>query len=219
MPPRSAPAEAPPRGTPSGPRQRTLRQLSVALASLLSEGESLTRLSVERLLARADVARSTFYAHYDGKAALLRDVGAEVVTEVLEASRRWSKLPDDADREALREALDHLVAVYREHATLMGAMTEVAGYDEPVRQELSRLITVGQAELTRHVQRGQRKGSVRADVDPVMTIRWLMWMVERCLYAMVRTAPAHEVRRHVDAATGIIWSALYEGTPRGQLTR
>lgn len=199
----------------SAPRDRTLRRLSDALASLLDEGESPTRLSVERILERADIARSTFYAHYDGKAALLRDVGASVVTEVLVASRGWSKLPDDASRDDLRVALAHLVAVYRQHASLMGAMTEVAGYDERVRLELMRLITVGQAELTKHVKHGQRVGSVRADVDPVTTIRWLMWMVERSLYTMVRTAPASEVSRHVEAATGVIWAALYEGTHRG----
>jgi AcrR family transcriptional regulator len=195
----------------SGPRKKTLRALSDALAALLEEGESLTRLSVERILERADIARSTFYAHYDGKAALLRDAGAEVVTEVLEASRQWSGLPHDASRSDLHAALAHLVEVYRRHAALMGAMTEVAGYDEAVRLELSRLITVGQAELTRHVQQGQKKGSVRADVDPVLTMRWLMWMVERCLYAMVRTAPAREVAAHVDAMTGIVWASLYEG--------
>ena len=202
------------RTAPTGPRQRTLRQLSDALASLIDEGESPTKLSVEKILSRADVARSTFYAHYEGKASLLREVGASVVSEVLEASRAWSDLPDDAGRDDVRAAVEHLVTVYRSHASLMGAMTEVSGYDEPVRQELHRLITVGQAELTRHVQRGQRAGSVRPDGDPVMTIRWLMWMVERCLYAMVRTAPKSEVSRHVEAATGIIWNALYEGTPR-----
>lgn len=202
------------RDVTTGPRQRTLRQLSDALASLIDEGESPTKLSVERILARAEIARSTFYAHYDGKAALLRDVGASVVSEVLEASRRWSRLPDDAARDELRDAIAHLVSVYRSHASLMGAMTEVAGYDEPVRLELHRLITVGQAELTKHVQRGQKAGSVRAEVDPVLTIRWLMWMVERSLYAMVRTCPRSEVPRHVDAATGIIWNALYAGAPK-----
>ena len=197
----------------AAPREKTLRSLVAALEELVSEGEDFTRLPVERILARAAVARSTFYAHFDGKGALLRAVGADVVTQVLEASRGWSRLPDHAGRAELRAAFAHLVDTYRAHGALMGAMAEVAGYDLEVRQEFSRLLTVAQPELTAHVRRGQKAGSVRHDVDPVTTVTWLVWMVERCLYTQVRRCPPREVGRHVDAVTHIVWSALYEGTP------
>lgn len=195
------------------PRDKTLRRLVEAVNGLLAEGEDFTRLSVERIIGRADIARSTFYAHYDGKGALLRAVGEDVVTQVLEASRAWSALPDDAGREGLREAFAHFFGTYRRHASLMGAMAEVSSYDEDVRREFSRLITVGGAELTAHVQQGQRSGSVRADVDPATTIRWLIWMVERGLYQLVRTARPKELERHVEAVTGVVWASLYEGAP------
>jgi AcrR family transcriptional regulator len=193
------------------PRDKTLRRLVEAVNGLLTEGEDYTRLSVERIISRADIARSTFYAHYDGKGALLRAVGE--VTQVLEASRAWSALPDDADRDGLREAFAHFFGTYRQHGALMGAMAEVSAYDEDVRREFSRLITVGGAELTAHVEQGQRAGSVRADVDPVTTIRWLIWMVERGLYQLVRTARPQDLDQHVDTVTSIVWASLYEGAP------
>lgn len=194
------------------PRQKTLRRLVEALKVLLGEGEDFTALPVERLLARADVARSTFYAHFDGKGALLRAVGADVVTQVLEANRGWSDLPDSAGHEELRAVFAHLLDTYRRNGTLMGAMAEVSTYDTDVRVEFSRLVVEGQAALTAHVRRGQQVGSVRAEVDPVMTVTWLFWMVERCLYTQVRTCTPADVRRHVDAVTGIVWATLYEGT-------
>lgn len=194
------------------PRQKTLRRLVEALESLLAEGEDFTALPVERLLSRADVARSTFYAHFEGKGALLRDVGSDVVTSVLEANNGWSELPPDAGRADLRAAFANLLDTYRRHRVLMGAMAEVATYDPEVRTEFGRLVVEGQAALTRHVRRGQADGSVRADVDPVMTVTWLFWMVERCLYTQVRTCKPADVPRHVDALTGIVWATLYEGT-------
>lgn len=199
--------------TSTKPREKTLRRLGSAVEDLLAEGEDFTRLSVERIISRADIARSTFYAHYDGKGPLLRDIGEDVVTQLIEANRRWSELPDDADRAALREAFAQLVGTYRKHAALMGAMSEVSAYDANVRRELMRLITVGQQELGEHVKRGQASGSVRADVDPAMTVTWLVWMVERCLYTLVRTAKPKDVPRHVDTVTGIVWASLYEGAP------
>ena len=63
------------------------------------------------------------------------------------------------------------------------------------------------------LKRGQRGGSVRADVDPVTTVTWLVWMVERCLYTQVRQASARELDKHVSAVTHIVWRALYEDAP------
>jgi AcrR family transcriptional regulator len=202
------------RGMPATtPREKTLRRLVDAVESLLAEGEDYTALSVERILSRADIARSTFYAHFDGKGALLRAVGESVVDRLIEASRGWSGLAEDAGREELHAVLAHLIAVYREQGAIMGAMAEASAYDEDVRLEFGRLQVVGQRELSTHVENGQAVGAVRADADPDLTIRWLVWMVERCLYTLVRTAKAKDVSRHVDAVTGIVWATLYEGAP------
>ncbi len=195
------------------PRDKTLRRLVHALEGLVAEGEDFTALPVERILERAEVARSTFYAHFESKGALLRAVGSDVVTQVLDASRGWSGLADDAGRSELRAALGHLLTTYREHGALLAAMSEVSAYDPDVRREFSRILTVGQPALTAHVKRGQRVGSVRADVDPVTTVTWLVWMVERCLYTQVRQASTRELDKHVSAVTHIVWSALYEGAP------
>jgi AcrR family transcriptional regulator len=194
------------------PREKTLRRLVDAVESLLAEGEDWTALSVERILSRADIARSTFYAHYDGKGALLRAVGESVVTRLIDAARGWSTLPEDAGKDELHAVLGHLIAVYREQAAIMGAMAEASAYDEEVRLEFGRLGTFGQTDLSTHVRNGQRLGAVRGDVDADLTIRWLVWMVERCLYTLVRTAKQKDLPGHVDAVTGIVWATLYEGT-------
>jgi len=47
-------------------------QVFEAVGRLLAEGESFTELSVQRILDAADVARSTFYAHFRDKSDLLQ---------------------------------------------------------------------------------------------------------------------------------------------------
>ena len=194
-------------------RAKTLRKLVTAVEGLIGEGEDYTALSVERIIGRADVARSTFYAHYDGKGPLLRAVGESVISRVIDSSRGWSGLADDAGRPELREAMAQIVRTYREHAALMGAMAEVSAYDAEVRQAFGRIITLSQAELTAHARQGQQTGAVRADIDPAVTVRWLTWMVERCCHQLVGPARDTDLEAHVDALTGIVWSSLYEGAP------
>lgn len=53
--------------------QRTRRLLSRALVELIVEKGSYERVTVQDILDRADVGRSTFYAHYENKDLLLVD--------------------------------------------------------------------------------------------------------------------------------------------------
>lgn len=53
--------------------QRTKRLLSRALIELITEKGSYEEVTVQEILDRADVGRSTFYAHYENKDVLLVD--------------------------------------------------------------------------------------------------------------------------------------------------
>lgn len=75
--------------------RRTKRELHRSLASLTHE-KSYEDIAVKEILARADVARSTFYAHFDGKEDLLlasiRDVLATTGDRPPAASGRIDRL-------------------------------------------------------------------------------------------------------------------------------
>jgi AcrR family transcriptional regulator len=74
--------------------QRTQRLLRDALVSLVHE-KSYDAIAVREILDRADVGRSAFYAHYEGKDALL----ASTIQELLHASSPRG-LPPDVPRSA-----------------------------------------------------------------------------------------------------------------------
>ncbi|WP_431815942.1 TetR/AcrR family transcriptional regulator [Gordonia jacobaea] len=200
-----------PARTPGRERQRaaTIRRATDAAEALLTEGVPFNELSVEGVISRAGIARSTFYAHFDDLGHLLRALGEGVVTDIIDAARAWMSLGADITPEQLQAAIRGLVQTYRRREKLLAALAEASTSDELVRDEFHRLLGAGHDELVKHIVRGQREGFVRADVDPQPTAGWIVWMVERGLYQQVRLAKPRMVRRHADALAEIIWQSLY----------
>ena len=68
-------------------RQRKSREaIFAALTELLSEKE-FAQITVGEIIARADVGRATFYAHFETKDFLLKELCAELFCHVLDAAR------------------------------------------------------------------------------------------------------------------------------------
>lgn len=82
--------------------------LKNALMDLLSEKGSVTKLSVRELCERADLNRSTFYAHYSEPKELLEEVEAEL----LDATREHlQKIGAENDIGAHRYLLSFLIYI------------------------------------------------------------------------------------------------------------
>lgn len=82
--------------------------LKNALMDLLSEKGSVTKISVRELCERADLNRSTFYAHYSEPKELLE----EVETELLDATREHlQKIGAENDIGAHRYLLSFLMYI------------------------------------------------------------------------------------------------------------
>lgn len=190
-------------------RAASVNRITAAAESLLSESEQYSELSVEQVISRAGVSRSTFYSYYDDMGHLLRAVGEGVLDEVVEAARRWMDLDTEVTEKQLRAIFANLIDTYRARAKLMAALAEASVYNKGVRDEFHRLFAVGHSELAKHIQRGQAGGFARKGLDPESTAAWLVWMVERGLYQQVRPAAGDDLERHVSSLASIVWHALY----------
>ncbi|MEH3140589.1 MAG: TetR/AcrR family transcriptional regulator [Mycobacterium kyogaense] len=194
-------------------RAASVARIVSAAQELLSEADRFSDISVDQVIARAGISRSTFYSYFDDMGHLLRAVSEGVVEEVVTSARAWMDLDTGATEAQLVDIFSDLVATYRRRAKLLAALAEASVYDSGVRDEWHRLLTTGHVELAKHIRRAQKAGGARASIDPESTAAWLVWMVERGLYQQVRPASAAGRRRHVASLAAIVWHALYAPDP------
>ncbi|HEX3614380.1 MAG TPA: TetR/AcrR family transcriptional regulator [Sporichthyaceae bacterium] len=192
-------------------RDEIRRKMLTAVEEMLTEGETFTELSVERLVARAGVARSTFYVYFADKGELLRAWLDEITGDLDSVAKRWWNLSGDAQREDLHEALGAVFDVYRPHTSLMAAAFDAAAYDPGVRESVMSLIGHNSAGLRKHIRAGQRDGFVDETLAAGEVAEWLTWMAERGLHQLVRGADDAAYGKLLDGYTAIIWNTLYAG--------
>jgi TetR/AcrR family transcriptional regulator, ethionamide resistance regulator len=184
-------------------------RLLSAVEQLLADGESFTEMSVERIVAEAGMARSTFYVYFADKGDLLGAWFAEITGELRSAAANWWKLQSPLSFGDVRHALAAIVAVYRPHTPLMAAVYDTSAYDPTVRQLVASMMSENIAGLRAHIRHGQRGGLVDAQLHPAETAAWLTWMAERGFHQLVRGAPDAEVERLIDSYARIVWNTLY----------
>lgn len=68
--------------------QETRQRIQTALTDMLKEQE-LDQISISQLCKRADVNRSTFYAHYDDVLSLMEEIERDIGQEVIDALRPY----------------------------------------------------------------------------------------------------------------------------------
>lgn len=184
-----------------------------AAEELLAEGSAYTELSVEQIAARAGISRSAFYFYFQDKRDLLVRM-VERVTEIFQAQAdRWWRaadengFDDDLGPAELKETLATVLETWREHAPVLAAIVETAGYDKEVsafwRGVMQRFI-----DATReHIEVGQAAG--RGGVlPPEATAFALVWMTERVWYQHVLGSSGVSDDALIDALTGVIWCAV-----------
>lgn len=192
-------------------REEIRARLLAAVESLLSDGESFTELSVERLASVAGVSRSTFYVYFEDKGELIRAWLSDISSRLEIAASRWWALDADAEWADLRAALELVVTVYRPHATLMAAAFDASAYDAGVREQVESMMGRNVAGLRKHIRNGQAAGTVDARIPAAPTAAWLTWMAERGLAQLVNGASEAEITDLVDGYTWIVWNTLYAG--------
>ncbi|MDQ1487428.1 MAG: hypothetical protein QOJ62_3121 [Actinomycetota bacterium] len=188
-------------------RADTARRLGEAAQELIAAGESVTRLSVDKLCTRAGIARSTFYAHFADKGELLRDLFTEVLGDLHSANEHWWTLGPVTQPE-LRSALTQLVRRYQPNRHLVAAAFDLSSYDAATRDLVHQAMDRSIAELAEHIERGQHEGWIDPDLLPHQTAGWLIWTIERGQRQILDLA-SPTWNDDIDGYLQMIWNALY----------
>jgi AcrR family transcriptional regulator len=189
-------------------REQLSRKLLPVIERMLDE-ESFTEISVERLVKEADVSKSAFYIYFRDKGDLLRELIADVMTDMFGVAAVWWELPAGATKQQLRDAIDTITAAYLPHRKLMAATVEASSYDREVAAVFGGLMAQAHQMVAGYIERGQGSGDVRAGIDVDRTATWIMWMFERGLQQLVSVSGPADQARQLTALTDILWRTLY----------
>jgi TetR/AcrR family transcriptional regulator, ethionamide resistance regulator len=199
-------------------RERTaeVRQLVCrAMLELLDEA-SFSELTVDEIMRRAGVSRSSFYLYFRDKQEVLMLATEELAERFYAEADRWWR-GEGGGPHLVRDALAGVVAVYRGNALLLAAVNEAATYDSEVADFWRALIDRFVAATAEHLEREARAGRMPV-VDPLPMSDALVWMVERSCYVHLIRGERSE-RELVDSLAGVWVAALYRSGPEDSLRR
>lgn len=187
--------------------ERVLR----AVEELLADGTPYTELPVLRIAERAGIARSTFYLHFPDKSSLLIRMAELGTKDLFAAAEQWWTADHHDGEAGVARAIGQMIAEFRKHQQLLGAVTELAAYDPDAADYWMGRIG-GFIELVqRRLDQEQAAGRVNPAMDTAATAKLLTWMVERTIAAHFRSAAADDEgdQRLAQALARAIWLTTY----------
>ncbi len=185
-------------------RERS-RQRIIDAASELVRERSFAELNVAELMGRAGIGRTLFYRYFDDLGDLLVRAGRQAIEELYDAQMKLAATRIDHGPDAVREAIELPVAVYRRHGPVLRAVAEASAADpgltpdqENVRRRFDQLV----AEALRNA------GATFADVDE--TARALNRLNESYLLDAFGREPRVSAQTAVQTLTEL-WVAALSG--------
>ena len=191
----------------SGKRRRetTIADVLDATRRLLRSGIPVSRLSVERIVAEAGIARATFYLHFSDKHALIARLAEDEVAWRDEIGAEVLAGPG-LTRATLEAMMKVIVDRWVAERAVLAAIIELAEYDPQVSviwRSAMRAVA-DKAAVQFHAR--WAADDVNRPADPTTVAEIFTWMFERCCHQMVRDGARAEA---VAASMAeIIWRVL-----------
>ncbi|SIN30937.1 TetR/AcrR family transcriptional regulator [Micromonospora cremea] len=180
------------RRRPRNPDGRAAVEARVLAATerLLQQGARFTDLGVQRIAAEAGVARSTFYIHFRDKSELLMRLAGSMRETSFDRVHEWSPSAPGDPLEALTEVFTDVIRIYRTYAPVLAAISEVAAYDEVVREYWAAGFEQFVARTEEVLRAEQQAGRTPASLDVVAASRLIVLGGDRFLAHHVGVTPA-----------------------------
>ncbi|MEV4117823.1 TetR/AcrR family transcriptional regulator [Micromonospora sp. NPDC049645] len=161
-----------------------------ATERLLKEGIRFTDLGVQRIAAEAGVARSTFYTHFRDKSELLMRLAGTMRESSFDRTGEWDPGAPGDPLAKLTEVFADVIRIYRTYAPVLAAISEVAAYDEVVREFWAAGLEKFVARTVAALRVEQQAGRTPADLDVTAAGRLIVIGGDRFLADHVSTTSA-----------------------------
>jgi AcrR family transcriptional regulator len=192
-------------------REALQARIGEATAELLREGATYADVSVDRIATRAGVSRTTFYDYFSDKRDLLLWLAASLANPQLMEAEEWPATLEDAEAE-LREVLRRSIRMNREHAAVLGAVTEAAYYDDQIREAWLAHQDYLIERIEQRLEAERAAGRMPEGVPVRGTARALLWMTQQTTYQELVLRDELEEDEAVEALTKLwlrgVWGKL-----------
>ncbi len=160
-----------------------------ATEQLLTE-RPLHRLSVADIIDAAGVSRTSFYAHFASKTAVIAECLRQVMDQVMVAVRPFHAQSGGDAEAAIRVSLQRWVEVCKTHGALLRTVSEEWPHDEQLRALWFVTLETVSAGTAKVIRGARADGHAPPGADPGVLAACLMWGYERVLHvALVGGAP------------------------------
>ncbi|MGH2915118.1 MAG: TetR/AcrR family transcriptional regulator [Solirubrobacteraceae bacterium] len=159
------------------------RDAVLAAAERLLRERPLHELSVADLIEAAAISRSSFYAHFGSKTAVIAECLSQVLDQITLAFAPLHARAGGDDLEiAIRGSVQRWVAVCERHGALLRAVSEQWPHDERLRELWSGMLATVAAGTARVVRDARAAGRAPSGADPLALAACLTWGFERVLH-------------------------------------
>lgn len=173
----------------AGGHSRAETAILAATEQLLRE-RPLHQLSVADIIDAAGVSRTSFYAYFASKTAVIAECLRQVMDQVMVAVRPLhSRAGGDAET-AIRVGLEQWVAVCKTHGALLRTVSEEWPHDDELRTLWFEMLATVTAGTARVISSARISGQAPPGADARALATCLTWGYERVLHvALVGGAP------------------------------
>jgi AcrR family transcriptional regulator len=158
------------------------RDAILAATERLLVARRLGELSVGDILAEAGISRTSFYAHFPSKTAVVAEGLRRVTDQVIVAVEPFLSDWEDDPEVAIRDSLERWVQVVVAHRALMRAVSEEWPHDAQLRTLWSEILATFAAGTAGVIRAARAAGRAPEGADPDALAACLMWGYERVLH-------------------------------------
>jgi TetR/AcrR family transcriptional regulator, ethionamide resistance regulator len=161
----------------------TARDAILAATERLLAERRLSELSVADIIVAAGISRTSFYAYFSSKTAVIAEALRRATDQVIVAVEPFLSEGAGSDPEtAIRVSLERWVQVCTVHGALMRTVSEEWPHDEQLRALWSEILATFAAGTARVIRNARAAGQAPEGADADALAACLMWGYERVLH-------------------------------------
>ena len=161
--------------------QPALDAILAATEQLLRE-RSFGELAVNDILDVAGVSRTSFYAHFPSRSAVLAACLRRVVDELAVAVDPFLTEAEKDPERAIRVSLERWIGLASEHGPLLRTASEEWPHDPELQELWFEVIAAFSGPVAGVIERARAAGAAPAGADAEALAACLMWGYERVLH-------------------------------------